>query len=94
MTKPEFENCILDTLNSSSTSIDNGLELPGMVGKLTEREKFHAAKQILLGIAILYVFTVTAYLFNPGAGLKLLDIITVSFPPLATLILAAYFKSN
>lgn len=63
------------------------------IGQITEKEKFTAAKQILLGLAILYVFTVTAYLLRPN-GEKLLTIITVTFPPLATLILAAYFRDK
>ncbi len=76
-------------------SIDTSLiESRGKIGQISEREKFHAAKQILFGLAILYVFTVIAFLLHPVSGRKLLDIITVTFPPLATLILAAYFKNN
>lgn len=94
MKKLNFGNQILDNLRSDDDTTAKNIELPGTIGKLTEREKFHAAKQILLGIALLYVFTVLAYLTNTVAGVKLLDIITVSFPPLATLILASYFKNN
>lgn len=64
------------------------------IGKISDREKFKAAKQILFGLAVLYVFTVTAYMIKPNEGSKLLDIITVTFPPLATLILAAYFRDK
>lgn len=64
------------------------------LGKISERDKFLAAKQILLGLAILYVLTIAAYMIKPDAGMKLLDIITIVFPPLATLILAAYFRSH
>lgn len=64
------------------------------IGQITEREKFKAAKQILLGLAILYLFTLIAYLLRPDEGNKLLDITTVTFPPLATLILAAYFRDK
>lgn len=93
MIKLNFKNNILDDLGEGKIQ-PTSLEFPGTIGKLTEREKFHAAKQILMGIAILYVFTVLAYMWNTVAGSKLLDIITVTFPPLATLILAAYFKNN
>jgi hypothetical protein len=64
------------------------------IGRITEKEKFIAAKQILLGIAILYLFTLLAYLFRPTEGSKLLDICTTTFPPLATLILVAYFRDK
>ena len=64
------------------------------IGQITEKEKFRAAKQILLGLAILYLFTLMAYLIRPVEGNKLLDITTVTFPPLATLILAAYFRDK
>lgn len=64
------------------------------IGSITEKEKFLAAKQILLGLAVLYILTVIAYLFRPLDGSKLLDICTTSFPPLATLILVAYFRDK
>lgn len=64
------------------------------LGNITERDKFLAAKQILLGIALLYVLTIFVYLFNPKEGSKLLDICTTTFPPLATLILVAYFRDK
>ncbi len=64
------------------------------IGQITEKEKFLAAKQILLGLAVLYILTVVAYLCRPVDGNKLLDICTTSFPPLATLILVAYFREK
>ncbi len=64
------------------------------LGNITEKDKFHAAKQILLGLAILYVVTLLAYLYRPLECQKLLDVITTSFPPLATLILVAYFHKK
>ena len=70
------------------------IESPINIGRITEKDKFLAAKQILLGLAILYVLTVMAYLFRPVEGNKLLDICTTSFPPLATLILVAYFRDK
>jgi hypothetical protein len=64
------------------------------VGRISEKDKFLAAKQILLGIALLYVLTVLAFLYRPVEGVKLLDIATTTFPPLATLILVAYFRER
>lgn len=64
------------------------------IGKITEKEKFVAAKQILLGLAILYLCTMLAYLIRPVEGSKLIDICTTTFPPLATLILVAYFREK
>lgn len=65
-----------------------------IIGHITEKDKFLAAKQILLGIAILYTLTLLAYLFRPIEGSKLLDICTTTFPPLATLILVSYFRDK
>ncbi len=62
--------------------------------KITERDKFHAAKQILLGLAILYVMTVIAYLMKPIEGSKLLDVCIITIPQLATIILVAYFRDK
>lgn len=72
----------------------NQLEPSFNVGKITEKDKFQAAKQILLGLAVLYVLTLVAYLIKPNQGTKLLDICTTIFPPLATIILVAYFKDK
>lgn len=74
----------------SSQQIETSLN----VGKITEKDKFLAAKQILLGLAVLYVLTVIAYMLRPVEGNKLLDICITSFPPLATLILVAYFRDK
>jgi hypothetical protein len=63
-------------------------------GKISEKDKFHAAKQILFGLAFLYVITIIAYLIRPVEGVKLIDICITSFPPLATLILVAYFRDK
>ena len=64
------------------------------IGRITEKDKFVAAKQILLGLAVLYIITIVAYLCRPHEGLKLLDICTTIFPSLATLILVAYFRDK
>jgi hypothetical protein len=70
------------------------IESSSNIGRITEKDKFLAAKQILLGLAILYVLTILAYLYKPVEGTKLLDICTTTFPPLATLILVAYFRDK
>lgn len=69
-------------------------EEPIIFGRITEQDRFYAAKQILLGLAILYVITIIAYLLRPTDGIKLIDICTTTFPPLATLILVFYFRQN
>ena len=61
---------------------------------VTEKEKFLAAKQILIGLAILYIITMMAALWKPSNSTELLDICKTIFPPLATLILANYFSKN
>jgi hypothetical protein len=64
------------------------------IGIITQKDKFVAAKQILLGIAVLYVITIIAFMINPKDGEKLVDICMTVFPPLATLILVFYFKER
>lgn len=63
-------------------------------GKISDKDKFLAAKQILLGLAILYVLTLVAFLIRPNDSTKLMDICMTIFPPLATLILVSYFKDK
>jgi hypothetical protein len=70
------------------------LENPLSIGRITEKERFIAAKQILLGLAVLYVLTLAAYLVRPTEGGKLVDICTTTFPPLATIILVSYFRDK
>lgn len=70
------------------------IEEPISIGRITEKDKFLAAKQILLGLAVLYLCTLLAYFFRPIEGAKLIDICTMTFPPLATLILASYFRDK
>ena len=64
------------------------------IGKITEKDKLIAAKQILFGIAVLYMLTLLVYVFNPVGADKLLNICTTIFPPLVTLILVSYFREN
>ncbi len=63
-------------------------------GFITEKDKLLAAKQILLGLATLYIVTLFVYLIRPAEGDRLLEICMTTFPPLATLILVAYFKDK
>lgn len=85
---------ILDDLYKVKSFDSQHIESQINIGKITEKDKFVAAKQILLGLAVLYVLTVLAYLYKPIEGAKLLDICTTTFPPLATLILVAYFREK
>jgi len=84
----------LDDLYKVKNFYFKNFESHDFVGQITEKEKFKAAKQILLGLAILYALTIIAYIFRPQAGDKLLNITTITFPPLATLILTAYFREK
>lgn len=70
------------------------LEQFNNIGHLSERDKFHAAKQILFGLAVLYVITLLAFLLKPSECIRLIDVCTTTFPPLATLILASYFRNQ
>ena len=63
-------------------------------GAITEQDKLLAAKQILFGIAFIYFITVVAFLFSPANGSILLEICKTVLPPLATLIIAFYFKDR
>jgi hypothetical protein len=87
-------NQLLDDLYKVKQFDAQNIETHITIGRITEKEKFVAAKQILLGIALLYVLTLLAYLYRPNEGSKLLDIATTVFPPLATLILVAYFRDH
>lgn len=64
------------------------------MGAITEREKFRAAKQILLGLAILYVITLLISIMRPEMATQLLDMSKTMFPPIATLILVKYFQER
>ncbi len=90
----EMGHKILEDLYRVKSFDSKNIESEVIIGQITEREKFKAAKQILLGLAILYVLTIMAFMWRPNEGNKLLDITTVTFPPLATLILAAYFRDK
>jgi hypothetical protein len=85
---------ILDNIYKVKNFESNLIENSFSLGKITEKEKFRAAKQILLGLAILYVLTLIAYMIKPIEGNKLLDICTTTFPPLATIILVNYFRNK
>lgn len=63
-------------------------------GCITEQDKLLAGKQILLGIGVIYLTTVLAYLIRPDTGDALLEICKTVLPPLATLIIAFYFKDR
>lgn len=94
MNRLEMGEYILDDIYKVNQFHTHQIESTNTLGRITEKDKFIAAKQILLGLAILYVITIGAYLLRPLQGLKLLDICTTTFPPLATLILVAYFRDK
>lgn len=82
---------ILDDFYTASAPFNtHAMESP--LGRITEKDKFLAAKQILLGLAILYLLTLSVYLIRPIDAV--LDICTTVFPPLVTLILAFYFREK
>lgn len=72
----------------------NDVEQTVNFGSISDKDKFLAAKQILLGLAVLYVLTLIAFLIRPDDSTKLIDICMTIFPPLATLIIACYFKDQ
>lgn len=86
----EILNDIYHVKRFDTESVEGALNF----GKIGDRDRLLAAKQILLGIAILYVITLLAYLVNPDRSEKLVDICMTIFPPLATLIIAFYFKDK
>lgn len=94
MKRLEMGEKLLEDLYKVKSFDSHNVEAQLNIGKITEKDKFLAAKQILLGLAVLYILTVVAYLYRPSDGNKLLDICTTSFPPLATLILVAYFRDK
>ncbi len=87
-------NVILEDIYTAKEFDAGKLDIKSSVGNISEKEKFIAAKQILLGLACLYVFTVLCYLYKPETGDTLLTICTTTFPPLATLIMVSYFKDR
>lgn len=91
--KSHHEDLMDDIYNAKEFETDQ-IENVLTIGKITEKDKFLAAKQVLLGLAILYVINILAFLIRPSDGLKLLDVATTTFPPLATLILASYFRDR
>lgn len=85
---------ILDEIYNVKSFETSQVETSITIGKITEKDKFLAAKQILFGLALLYVINIMAFLIRPNEGIKLLDIATTTFPPLATLILVSYFRER
>ncbi len=94
MNRLEMGDKLLDDFYKVKSFSSQNIESNLTIGQITEKEKLIAAKQILLGLAILYILTMVAYICRPSEGGKLLDVCTTSFPPLATLILVAYFREK
>lgn len=64
------------------------------LGIITEYDRLRTGKQILLGLAVLYIMTLLAYIWAPQKGTDLIEITKMVFPPLATLIIAFYFRDS
>jgi hypothetical protein len=63
-------------------------------GHISENDRLLAAKQILLGLALLFLVAQIEYIFDPDKGNVLLEIDKMVFPSLATFILAFYFRDG
>ena len=64
-----------------------------------EKEKIHLARWVLAGLLILFILSFVAYVakltfIDEAATKEVFDFVKVSFPPIVTLILGAYFKSK
>lgn len=81
-----------DLYNANELDVNSINDIPA--NSITERDKFDAAKKILLGLAFLYILTMIAYCIKPVEGGRLLDIVATPLSSLATLILAQYFKDK
>ena len=81
---------VLEEIFNQSSFDASKLENIISIGKITERDKLVAAKQILLGLAILYIITLFAYLFKSNED-KLIEICMNTIPSCATFIMGAYF---
>jgi preprotein translocase subunit SecY len=62
-----------------------------------EKERMTLAKYVLFGLVLLFLLSFLAYVVKyPGlddkAAKEVFDFVKVSFPPIVTLILGAYFK--
>ncbi len=63
-------------------------------GSISEYDRLIAAKQILLGLAILFFTTQVIFLILPDKAAPLLEINKIVLPSLATLIIAFYFRDT
>lgn len=63
------------------------------IGQVTDKDKLNVAREILTGLAVIFVLCCILYLIDPEHGSVLLEICKTTIPPLATLIIAFYFKS-
>jgi hypothetical protein len=82
----------LSDLDASIGKIENSLEKG--FGGVTETQKLLFAKQILLGLGILFFVAMMLSLFPTKASHSLLEICKIVIPPLATLIIVFYFKEK
>jgi len=64
-----------------------------------EKAKLRLAAWVLCGLAVLFALALASYVFKASfvdstATKEVFDFVKVSFPPIVTLILGAYFKSK
>jgi len=92
--KLKLESVNLDNIYDAGEIHSTSIQVSEEFGSISEKEKFHVAKDILLGLALLYALTLLVYAIHPERGEALIDVCKVSLPPLATLILVFYFRES
>lgn len=65
-----------------------------LLGILTEKDKFRGSLLILLGLLLTTWLGFIIYACNPQQGSVILEICKTCIPPLATLIIAFYWKDS
>ncbi|KWA65531.1 hypothetical protein WL28_25405 [Burkholderia ubonensis] len=64
------------------------------------QERLKLAKHVLLWLALIFIFVVVGFVwvstlkFGADAAKEVFDFVKISFPPIVTLILGAYFKGK
>lgn len=79
------------TMTMNEGKID---EIGDVEGKLTEKHRFNSGMRVLIGLGFIYVFTILCAAWSERYGNALIEICKTTLPPLATLIIAFYFKDK
>lgn len=64
------------------------------------KERLRLARHVLIGLAVIFVFVMVGYVWvsarshGAEAAKEVFDFVKISFPPIVTLILGAYFKGK